>query len=111
MAETTSTEFLEWLVHRKKKLNERDKWEYYAAQLAQVVRQTAHKKPNSVKLEHFLIKFSEGNRPKAAPTEREVALRTAYSKAKWFGITGVKSKNVKVRKPPPESEHGKQKER
>lgn len=98
MRETTSREFLKWRRFLKDLMNTPSREDYYLAQIAARVYQTVAKEPNKVRVEDFLLEFTEQKEAKEVPlTEEVVAQRTANSKAAWFGIAGHT-----VRTPPPQ---------
>jgi len=80
---------------------------YYLAQVAMEVRRSYVKKPKSVHLDDFILKFKE-KRPvgrEEKETIEQLRARTARSKAFWLGITAF-SKG-KSRRPPPKNRKGK----
>lgn len=96
----TSTEFLLWIEFLEKKKLEREKLDYYLAQIAFEVHRCASKEPKSVKFDQFLMSFEmkEDRVHKIEdPLEAEeaAALRLELSKAAWKAIPGV------VYTPPP----------
>jgi hypothetical protein len=95
MAETTSTEFVEWQEYFEKELNMPRREDYYLAQVAAEVRRGIAKTPASVKTNHFLLKFTTEEKKPIPISEAEIQQRTANSKAKWFAIA-----NMKARTPP-----------
>jgi len=57
---------------------------YYLAQIAAEVRRTNSRKPQSVKVEDFVLKFTTGEQ-KASGTPLQ------SSKSAWLGMFGIKS--------------------
>lgn len=90
MAETTSSEFVEWQEFFRNELAEPTREEYYLAQIAAEVRRTIAKRPGAVSLSSFLLKFKPMGEAERAPADIEY--RIALSKAKWFGIANANAK-------------------
>lgn len=83
MAETTSSEFVDWVEFRRMNMNNPDRADYYMAQVACEVRRSVVKHPNKVKLSDFLLKFTTKHKDEK-PTQEEIQRRTQASKAAWF---------------------------
>lgn len=81
MAETTSTEFSDWQTYFQEDLNYPAKGDYYLAQIAAEIRRWMSKTPETVRVEHFLLKFNTGAKRKM--TAQEVKDRVESSKARW----------------------------
>jgi hypothetical protein len=96
MAETTSTEFVEWQEYFEKELNMPRREDYYLAQIAAEVYRGNAKTPASVRTNHFLLKFTTEEKKKPI-SEAEIQQRTVNSKVAWFAIA-----NMTPRKPPPQ---------
>lgn len=82
----SSTELLLWKAYIERESNAFDPTHYYLAQIAQEVRRVLSKKPKSVKLEHFLLKFESKN---SRPSAESVEARTNRSKLFWLGLVGM----------------------
>lgn len=82
----SATEFEDWKVILRERVNEHDALHYYLAQIACEVRRSYIKRPNRVKLKQFLLTF------KVPKVERKLSgkQRIARSKAAWGSILGVK---------------------
>lgn len=98
---TTSSEFVMWKVLMEEDLYSNHKQDYYLAQIACEIRRVLAKKPNTIKLESFLLKF----RNKTAQDKQELTpelneeekqkktlVAAAIQKARWFGILGMRGK-------------------
>lgn len=85
--ETTSTEFLEWLVYLE--IEEANNIEYhYLAQIACEIRRLFSKKPNSIKIKDFILKFiTKKDKPKITKEEA-----TKRDQAYWFKLLKFKPK-------------------
>jgi len=101
MRETSSTDFLDWQEYIRRERNTPRREDFYAAQIAAEVRRGIAKKPQAVKTEQFLLTFTTEEKKQKPPTRKEIDLRVAHSKARWFGIV-----NMKPRKPPPQKRGG-----
>jgi len=68
--------------------------DHYLAQIAAEISRTMVKKPGSVKIEQFLLKFTSKSKSKKkrVPTQAELERYTAASKARWAGIAGLTKK-------------------
>ncbi len=66
-----------WLEYLKQEWREPNKTDHYLMQIAQEIRRANSKKPNSVKLKNFKIKFGE-EKPRSS---QEI----------WFQILGIKA--------------------
>lgn len=85
----SSTEFVTWVRYLRQEQHKRFNPElYYLAQVAQEVRRVLHKRPSSVKLDHFILRFDH-DRGKVDPSTQ--ADRTARSKSMWLMVTGCKA--------------------
>lgn len=73
-----------WIAWLDQQWNKPDRSDHYMMQVAAEVRRVLSKKPQSIKLGHFLLKF-EFVPPR--PTTSKQAL--AASKAKWFAAVGM----------------------
>lgn len=89
--ETTSREFVQWKIYLEKKENEVTRDQHYLAQIALEVRRTLVKKPSSLRLKNFLLKFTRG-KGKQKMTKKQAAM---IAKSKWFGILGFDKKLYK----------------
>lgn len=93
--EHTSMELIEWMILLDEQEDKREKWEYYAAQIAAILDRTRiPKKAHTIKDEKYLIKFERRKvvDPDAVvdaiPTEDEIKRRTERSKSYWFAVVG-----------------------
>jgi len=89
-AETTSTEFVDWLQYLEQDWNRPRREDWYLAQVAAEVRRSRVMEPGKVKTKELLIEFESGERTDDGnkPTEEQLATRTARSKAAWFTRVG-----------------------
>lgn len=101
--ETTSTEFLEWLVFIKKDINSFHRMDYFLANIAKMIVQV-NSKNGKADMKDFLLKFitESEQQPSKTLTQHEINARDMASKAKWFTALGVVGKKGKsdVRKSP-----------
>jgi hypothetical protein len=81
--------WLEWLAVQEYEAPP-GRQDYYLAQVAASVARVLSRRPQDIKVEHFLLKFRPGP-PK--PVSPEVA--TAFAKAKWFAAVGFPPESVK----------------
>lgn len=85
----SSSEFVLWVRYLRQERHKQFNPElYYLAQVAQEVRRVLHKRPSSVKLAHFLLRFDHGQGRVDSSTQAE---RTARSKSMWLMVTGCKA--------------------
>lgn len=77
-----SHEFVEWLAFLELKWKEREKEEYYLAQIAAEIRRGNVRDPRKVDVENFLLKFKAGPKKKDPPSLVE-------SKAFWLTALGI----------------------
>ena len=94
MAETTSSEFVDWVSFRRTDMNNPSRIDYYLAQIAAEVRRSNVKHPNKITVKDFLLKFTPKSNPNKPPTQDEITKRSMASKSMWMGIL------KKARKPP-----------
>ncbi len=86
--ETTSTEFVAWMIYFNDEVNHPTRQDHYLAQIAFEVHRANSSKPNSVTLKDFLLKPGKPTTTKPL-TEEEKELRMQQSKAFWMQATGV----------------------
>lgn len=85
MARTTSSEFAEWCAFMDQEDAESfRRQDYYLAQIAAEVRRSYVKRPETVKIEDLLLKFTEEERPKRSPEEE-----LAHQKACFYRALGL----------------------
>ena len=90
--ETSSTEFLDWMVYLEEDVNAFHREDYFLASIAREicqVREMFAKKPRNVKLEWFLQKFTSQKEKVVKPLTKEEA--TERAKRKWLGWAGIKT--------------------
>jgi hypothetical protein len=97
MRETTSSEFLGWQEYLRAEESETKQEHYYLAQIAAEVRRGIEKKPKSVKLEQFLLKFERRKIESRPLTEEEKQKRAEKSKSTWLAYVNA-SYNDKAKK-------------
>lgn len=85
--QTTSSEFVEWVEYLDSLWNVPDRKDYLLANIAAEVCRTRVKRPASVKVQDFILKFSNAAHKKPPSTEA--------SKAFWFAAVGVKKGGAK----------------
>lgn len=87
MQKTTHRVYLAWIDWLDEQFNHPSKSDNYLMQIAQTIRQVLHKKPASVKLSHFVLKFKK-EKPQ---TPQDKKMTTKQSKFRWFGwVSGSK---------------------
>ena len=88
MEKHTHREYLMWMEWLDAQWNRPSRTDNYLMLIAAEVRRVLSKKPNSIKLSHFLLKFSKaGAAPKMTKEQK-----TAMAKAQWFSWLGLSSK-------------------
>ena len=95
---TTSTEFFEWLAFFDEEVNEREKTDFYLAQLACEMRRSYSSDASKYQNSDFLITFSqkkvaqdmEVSAESEVDAEKRKQQAIATSKSAWFGIIGMK---------------------
>lgn len=90
--ETTSSEFVDWLVTMEIERSATKPEHYYLAQIAQEVRRVLSKNPNSVELKHFLLKFTSGKSGGADPYKDDPEAAAERSKSMWSSFMGAATK-------------------
>lgn len=86
--EISSTEFLRWKVYLDRDAKKPTRDQHYFAQIAQEIRRVLHKNPSKVKLEDFLLEFTQKvQKAQQELTPEEKERRMAVSKAMWSAIT------------------------
>lgn len=83
---TTHRQGIFWRLWLAKRLNRPSRDNYYHMRIAQVVRQSAVKNPNKVKLDQFKIEFAAKRRP----TTTDIA----KSKSHWIAAVGGNVRRV-----------------
>ncbi len=86
--ETTSTEFLEWMVFLEMKDSFKPEY-YYWAQIAYEIRRCFSKSSNKLGIENFILKFKNKKKKVKKLTKEEY---TKLIKAKMFAMVGYKPK-------------------
>jgi len=66
--------------------------DHYLMQIAQEVRRVLAKDKREIKLEHFKLPFKRAEKRAPEDPATKKARITAWSKARWFGILGIKEK-------------------
>jgi hypothetical protein len=93
MAETTVSEFFEWMeffqVQRRESFEIEEKLDCYLAQLTTEVRRSWVKNPRHYKLSDFLLKFKKPSQIKPK-TKKEAA---EQAKRAWLGPFGIQWKD------------------
>lgn len=87
---TTSMEFVEWNAFFDIEDTEafrRD--DFYFAQIAAEIRRTISKRPWSVRVEHFLLKFKQNKMEDRGNQEHD---KLGKSRSFWLSILGIKKK-------------------
>lgn len=99
--ETTSTEFVEWQTFLDMEVNDFDRTCVYLAQIAAEIRRGNHKNPQSVEIDHFLLKFEDKAKKVDDPDEQEKRKRRALDAANvWIGtVTASKIDPKDIPKP------------
>lgn len=95
MAETTSSEFVDWMTFRRMDMNNPSRIDYYLAQIAAEVRRSMAKHPNKIVVKDFLLKFTPKVTTSRAPTPEEAQKRSMASKSMWFGILNRAKRPIK----------------
>lgn len=98
MRETTSTEFVGWQEYFEVEENTTNREHYYFAQIAAEVRRTIVKKPKSIKLEQFLLKFQKPKHKEKPLTEKEKIKRVEESKKAWLSFVNASYRNKQKRR-------------
>jgi hypothetical protein len=87
--ETTSSEYAKWLSFLEMEdWHKTTKTEWYLANIATEIRRSYVKKPGSVKLKNFLLKFTKQDSVSSSRLTPEE--RLARSKAAWGAALGMK---------------------
>lgn len=86
--QTTSREFVEWIVYLKRQFHKREPIHYYLAQIALEVRRSIPtKRRRTWKLKQFLLSFKTKEPQKNRPlTEEEKRIRLEKSKMFWMAL-------------------------
>lgn len=89
-------EFLTRFHWMEEQLNEPDRHDHYAMQVAAEIRRSyvSNKAKRGVKLDHFKIKFGRKEAAKRESSGLTKEAASAIQKAKWFAITGFKPKHT-----------------
>lgn len=85
MAETSSCEFVEWMVYLQELDNRKEPIHYYLAQIALEVRRTLTPKKRW-KIQDFLLSFKKPTRKKEPVTAAEKELYLQRSKMFWKAL-------------------------
>lgn len=97
--ETTSTQFLDWIVYLEKDVNAFHREDYFFANIAREIAQIREllsaKKPKWLKLDEFLLKFTSKKKEITKSLTREEAAER--SKRKWLPWAGIGTKIIKDR--------------
>lgn len=103
-AETSSSEFLDWMQYLNLQINAFHREDYFLANIAKLIVQSNSKNPENVKLDPFLLKF-ENKKPQEVKLDEKSRLeRIKQSWLTWASIgrpTGMaksRRKPKKVRK-------------
>lgn len=102
MAETSSSDFVDWQIYFEQQLNTHEKLDYYLAQIAAEVRRGWVKSPKQVKSEDFLIKFERKGASKtseAPATDDEKQKYLAESKAFFSALLKMPPRKPPTKKP------------
>jgi len=91
MTRMSHREYMTRMAWIQKELNTPDRTDFYLMQVAQEVRRVLHKKPNTVTLDQFKIKFSLQT---ARSAETDKQQKIAWSKHRWMSAVGSKIKRV-----------------
>jgi hypothetical protein len=118
-AETTSTEFVDWMVHLRDEPNRFRPEHYYLAQIAFLIGNLFAEKDKIVPLEKFLLKFDtvkekvvEDEETQQEKEEAQEAYRAAMSQMRWMTLLGSAKKKKEARdaaagaRKPPGTPHG-----
>lgn len=101
MKSHTRRELRLWLVWLRRQWDRPDRHDWYLMQLACEVRRVLSKKPASIKVQDFKLRFGT-EKTKSKPRTREEA--AALSKAKWLGFVeiagGKKVQGLPAKQPP-----------
>ena len=81
--ETTSTEFLDWMIYLEQDVNAFHREDFFLANIAKSIIQANSKDPKSVKLKHFLLKFEQED------SKASKASKMKQSLLAWAGIKKV----------------------
>lgn len=82
----SSSEFLEWCIVLEEEIHEREKTDFYLAQIACEIRRSYVKRPQKYKLDQFLIPFTRKSSRASEPvTKSDKESHIAKSKAFWLG--------------------------
>lgn len=87
--ETTGNEFLEWMVYLDYEINSFHREDFYLAQIAREICALRAKKPNSIKIENFLLNFVEDKKVKETQKELSIKERTLRMQSWIYGLAGV----------------------
>jgi len=93
MRETTSSEFIGWQVYFNAEENIVHREHYYLAQIAAEIRRGISKKPKSIKIEQFLLKFQHPKVQRKPLTNKEKQERAEKSKSTWLAFLGISNQN------------------
>jgi len=88
--ETSSSQFIDWMVFLELERNFTTKQDVYLAQIAQEVQRSYVAEPNKVKLKSFIRKFKTMFENENDLTEEEVDSRTEASKSFWLKALGIR---------------------
>jgi len=104
MAETTSTEFMQWQQYFRQELEDPKREELYLAQIAAEVRRFVAKHPRNIKISDFVLKLTSKSKEvdddevdfdddtDDGTNEKPTTSRTTKSKAFWFTLAGTTTK-------------------
>jgi len=87
--ETTSTQFLSWLAYLDYDVNAFHREDWFLAQIAQEVRRLISNKPKKVRLNWFLLKFTN-KKEKKRLTKAEKEKAAARQKKRILAWAGIK---------------------
>lgn len=99
----THRQYLAWNAWLDDQWNKPDRSDNYLMALTAEVRRVLHRKPKSVKTEHFKLKFVENKR--AIPTDPKAKARMAQASAnRWIQAVGGIKEVIVVQAEPTEPE-------
>lgn len=89
-----SSELILWKAYFEWKIHSFHREDYHAALIASEIARVLSKKPKSIKLEQYLLRF-EKKAGKEKMTAETIETRSSRSKMFWLAIAGVSKKQKK----------------
>ena len=93
--ETTANEMLDWSIILKQQAEQkydREKNDYYYAQIAAEIRRSYVKHPKDIQNKDFLLQTPAEMKLSSSSEEQTKKKRTQTAKCFWFGLLGIKDK-------------------